>query len=234
VSTPSSTASATPIVSATAIATSVPCTISFTDVPPGHTFYTNVQCLPCRGILSGYPDGTFLPGNPITRGQIAKVVSNAAGYVDPAGAPIFEDVPPTNTFYQWVQRLARRGHMTGYPCGTRPEEPCGANNLPYFRPFANATRGQLAKIVANAAGVGGTPTEYRYADVAPDSTFFVWIERLSSLGVMVGYPCGTVPTEPCDTQNRPYFRPSNNVTRGQASKIVANTFFPACETPARR
>jgi hypothetical protein len=26
--------------------------------------------------------------------------------------------------------------------------------------------------------------------------------------------------EPCDTANRPYFRPNNNVTRGQLSKIV--------------
>ncbi|HEX9989324.1 MAG TPA: hypothetical protein VGE45_12705 [Chloroflexia bacterium] len=33
-------------------------------------------------------------------------------------------------------------------------------------------------------------------------------------------------TEPCDDPNRPYFRPFNNVTRGQASKIVANAFFP--------
>ncbi|MDQ3929871.1 MAG: S-layer homology domain-containing protein, partial [Chloroflexota bacterium] len=51
------------------------------------------------------------------------------------------------------------------------------------------------------------------------------------LGVMGGYPCGTVPTEPCGTTNKPYFRPNNNVTRGQASKIVANTFFPNCVTP---
>jgi hypothetical protein len=34
--------------------------------------------------------------------------------------------------------------------------------------------------------------------------------------------------------NRPYFRPNADVTRGQAAKIVANTFFPGCETPARK
>jgi hypothetical protein len=208
--------------------------INFSDVPSGNTFYANIRCLACRGVLGGYADGTFRPGNNLTRGQIAKVVSNAAGYVEPPGTPIFEDVPATNTFYEWVQRLSRRGHMGGYPCGLVPQEPCGANNLPYFRPFANATRGQLAKIVASAAQITGTPTGQRYADVEPDSTFYVWIEQLSSLGVMGGYACGSVPTEPCDDQNRPYFRPSNNVTRGQASKIVANTFFPGCQTTARK
>jgi hypothetical protein len=56
--------------------------------------------------------------------------------------------------------------------------------------------------------------------------------RLTDEGVMSGYECGA-DTEPCDEEQRPYFRPYNNVTRGQASKIVANTFFPSCVTPSR-
>ena len=36
-----------------------------------------------------------------------------------------------------------------------------------------------------------------------------------------------------DAENRYYFRPANNVTRGQSAKIVANTFFPGCQTPGR-
>jgi hypothetical protein len=258
-STPTSTATVTPIVTntqtsvptgtiaasvtpvststATSVSTSVPtstatitaCAITFTDVQTTSTFYANIRCLACKGILGGYSDGTFRPNNDITRGQIAKVVANAAGFNDAAGAQIYEDVPTDNTFYAFINRLSRRGHMGGYPCGTVPSEPCGPDNKPYFRPNSNATRGQLAKIVASAAQITGTPTGQRYADVAPDSTFYVWIEQLSSLGVMGGYACGR-PSEPCDEQNRPYFRPSNNVTRGQASKIVANTFFPNCET----
>ena len=35
--------------------------------------------------------------------------------------------------------------------------------------------------------------------------------------------------EPCvPPANLPYFRPNANVTRGQTSKIVANTFYPNC------
>jgi hypothetical protein len=207
--------------------------VSFTDVPPDSTFYTFIRCLACRGIISGYSDGTFKPNNDVTRSQIAKIVSNAAGFDEDPGPQIYEDVPADNTFYQWINRLSMRGHMGGYPCGTVDAEPCiGPDNRPYFRPFSNATRGQLAKIVANAAGIGGTPTGQFFTDVAQDHPFYTWIMRLAELGVMGGYDCGG-PGEPCDSENRPYFRPFNNVTRGQASKIVANTFFPGCETPSR-
>jgi hypothetical protein len=102
--------------------------------------------------------------------------------------------------------------------------------MPYFRTFANATRGQSSKIVSNAAGFSEIPAGQRFEDVPPSHTFYREIERLASRGIMGGYPCGGA-GEPCGAENRPYFRPQNNVTRGQSSKIVANTFFPGCETP---
>jgi hypothetical protein len=206
-----------------------PCLIQFIDVPPGHTFYDAVRCLACRGIISGYADGTFRPNNPVTRGQLAKMVSNAAGFSEDPNSQIFADVPPSNTFYEWINRLTRRGHMSGYQCGG-PGEPC-INNMPYFRPFANATRGQTSKIVSNAAGFTETHTSQTFQDVPPTHTFYQEIERLASRNVMGGYPCGG-PGEPCIApENRPYFRPQNDVTRGQSAKIVANTFYPGCVTP---
>jgi hypothetical protein len=211
--------------------TPVACLVQFIDVPSDHTFYSFVRCLACRDIISGYSDGTFRPNNEITRGQIAKVVSNAAALDEDPGPQVYEDVAPDNTFYTWINRLSLHGFMGGYPCGEEGE-PCGADNKPYFRPFSNATRGQLAKIVANAAGVGGTPTGLYYIDVPEDNPFYTWIMRLTALGAISGYQCGGE-GEPCDDANRPYFRPFNNVTRGQASKIVANTFFPDCQVPAR-
>jgi hypothetical protein len=213
--------------------TSTACPLEFTDVPPGSTFYEFVRCLACRGILGGYGDGTFRPGNDITRGQISKVVSNAAGLVGTPTTQTYEDVSPNHTFYEGIERLSALGVMGGYPCGQLVGEPCTPpENRPYFRPQNNATRGQVSKIVAEAADLGGTPTGQTYTDVPPDHPFYLWIERLSALGAMGGYACGG-PGEPCDPQNRAYFRPGNNVTRGQASKIVANTFFPDCSTPSR-
>jgi hypothetical protein len=198
----------------------------FIDVPEGHTFHSYVSCLATRGILGGYPNCTFRPNNGVTRGQLAKIVSNAAGFVEPPGAQIFTDILPGSTFYEFVQRLATREHISGYPCGV-PSEPCDSQNRPYFRPNGSATRGQISKIVANAMGLNGPPGPQLFADVPPGSSFYEYVQRLAALGSMSGYPCGA-PGEPCDSQNRPYFRPGNNATRGQTAKIVANTFFPNC------
>jgi hypothetical protein len=206
-----------------------PCSIEFSDVPPGSTFHSFVKCLACKEILGGYPDGTFRPQNLISRGQIAKIVSNSAGYTDDVtGRQTYADVPSTQPFHVWIERLSMRGHMGGYNCGGAGEA-CDGANRPYFRPGNNASRGQLSKIVSNAAEIEDTPTGQTFEDVAPSSPFYLYIERLTSRGAISGYPCGGV-GEPCGGDNRPYFRPSDNVTRGQASKIVANTFFPNCQT----
>jgi hypothetical protein len=227
------TSTATPSRTSTSTATATVCAVSFSDVPPSQPFYTWIRCLACRGIISGYADGTFHPENNITRGQIAKVVSNSAGLGEDPGPQIFEDVPPTNPFYDWVNRLSRRGHMSGYDCGAAPAGPCVSPlNRPYFLPFNNATRGQLSKIVANAAEFTDPVSGQTYTDVPPSHPFYLWIMRLTNEGVISGYDCGG-PGEPCDGQQRPYFRPYNNATRGQASKIVANSFFPECDTPRR-
>ena len=56
----------------------------------------------------------FRPNGPATRGQIAKIVSQAAGWFDPAGNQIFEDVAPGSTFYDYIQRLSLHNAVTGY------------------------------------------------------------------------------------------------------------------------
>jgi hypothetical protein len=202
------------------------CSISFTDVPPDSTYYSYIQCLACRDIVQGYPNGKFRPENNVTRGQAAKIVSNAAGYDDTPAGQTYEDVPPDHTFYLYVERLSSRGLISGYPCGG-PGERCGSENRPYFRPNADASRGQISKLVASAAGYNEPPAGQTFEDVPPEYTFFPYIERLASRQVVNGYPCGG-PREPCDQQHRPYFRPVNAVTRGQISKMVAITFFPEC------
>ena len=214
---------------ATVSGTVTPCPIQFSDVPSSNTFYSAVRCLACRGIISGYSDGTFRPNNQVTRGQLAKMVSNSAGFSEAVSGQTFADVPPAHTFYEFIERLAVRGHMSGYTCGG-PGEPC-VGNRPYFRPQANATRGQTSKIVSNAAGFTEAPVGQTFEDVPPSNTFYEFIQRLASRGVMGGYACGG-PGEPC-TSGRPYFRPNNDVTRGQSAKIVANTFVPGCDPPAR-
>jgi hypothetical protein len=225
----------------TATATPGGCALQFEDVQPGHTFYDFVRCLACLGILSGYPCGGegepcvpptnypyFRPSSNITRGQLSKVVSNAAGFSEPVEGQTFEDVAVGSTFYEFVERLAGRGVMSGYPCGGLGEVCVPPDNRPYFRPNANATRGQISKIVAIAGGLTEPAGERIFEDVVEGSTFYTYTQQLANLGVMSGYPCGGE-GEPCiPPEERAYFRPNNQATRGQVSKIVSNTFFPAC------
>jgi hypothetical protein len=120
----------------------------------------------------------------------------------------FTDVLPDNPFYTFVRCLACRTILSGYADNT-------------FRPGNNVTRGQLSKIVANSAGFGETYTAQTFQDVPLDHPFYIFIERLASRGIIAGYTCGG-PGEPCvPPGDRPYFRPGNNVTRGQTSKITA-------------
>jgi hypothetical protein len=229
VATPTAQVTATALPTSTIPSTPAPCTLTFSDVPADNTFYSSVRCLACRGIISGYADGTFRPNVQVTRGQLAKIVSNAANFTEASGAQIFQDVPTNHTFYEWINRLTNRGYMSGYTCGSIGE-PC-VNNRPYFRPFANATRAQTSKIVSNAARYNDPPTGQTFEDVPPTHPFYTEIQRLASRNIMGGYQCGS-PGEPCILPlNRPYFRPYNDVTRGQSAKIVANTFYPNCAAP---
>jgi hypothetical protein len=123
----------------------------FSDVPSDHPFYPYVTCLVDREIMSGYADCTFRPGNNLTRGQLSKIVSNAANFQEPHSAQTFEDVAADHPFYIWIERLASRGIIGGYACGGAGEPCVPPGNRPYFRSGNNVTRGQTSKIVAIAA-----------------------------------------------------------------------------------
>ncbi|HEY0071215.1 MAG TPA: S-layer homology domain-containing protein [Chloroflexia bacterium] len=162
-------------------------------------------------------------------------MSNAAGFAEPASTQLFKEVPTNHAFYEGIQRLARRGYISGYACGGAAE-PCNVSNqgnLPYFRPGSNATRGQISRIVSNTAGFQNSAGPQLFNDLQLGSAFYDFVKRLTNRGIMSGYACGGE-GEPCNASGLgalPYFRPNNNATRGQVAKIVANTFFPDCQTP---
>lgn len=203
-STPTVATTFTPAASPTSLA----CDVQFSDVEVGSTFYSYVHCLACRGVLGGYEDGTYRPDQGITRGQLSKLVSNAAGYSEDVSGQTYTDVPPDNVFYLYIERIASRGIVGGYEDGT-------------FRPGGPATRGQIAKVLSNAAGFSDTPVGQTFSDVGTGDTFYPYVERLATRGIVGGYGDGT-------------FRPGNPATRGHIAKMVANTFFRDCEATAAR
>jgi len=137
----------------------------------------------------------------------ATVTVTATATVSPCTVT-FSDVAPSNVFYPFVTHLACVGVLSGYSDGT-------------YRPAGYVTRAQVAKIAALLwPEPAGIPAAQLFADVSPASSFYPYIEALAGRGIISGYNCGAL-DEPCDTAQRPYFRPSVLMTRGQISKIMA-------------
>ena len=65
------------------------------------------------------------------------------------------------------------------------------------------------------------PAGQCFTDVPPANGFYTNVNNLYMDGIIGGYACGGT-GEPCDADNRPYYRPGNNVSRQQMSKFVDN------------
>jgi hypothetical protein len=107
----------------------------------------------------------------------------------------FTDVQLGDYFYTPVLYLVTQGIVSGYADGT-------------FRPSANTTRGQLAKLIVLGEGwAPNTTGGPHFTDVPPSYVFYSVIETAVNHGIVSGYADGT-------------FRPGADVTRGQLSKII--------------
>ncbi len=122
--------------------------------------------------------------------------------------------------------LACHGVISSYSDGT-------------YQPFNNTTCAQMTKIVTLAFNLAlvPPPATGTFADVNNRSVFYQLIETAAARGIVSGYTCGGVDpqtgaSEPCDSGRRPYFRPSDFVTRGQLTKIVVSgAGFPLRNPP---
>jgi hypothetical protein len=141
-------------------------TSTFTDNPPGSTFFPYIETATAANLVGGYACGHtnpqtgllevcdaanrpyYRPDNPVTRGQLSKIVVLAAiqthGWtlITPPTAT-FSDVAAGTTFFPYVETAVCHGMINGYSDGT-------------FKPSANATRGQISKIVYYALGSGAS------------------------------------------------------------------------------
>jgi hypothetical protein len=184
--------------------------MNFTDVHTTDWFHDFVQCLYCRGAISGYSDGTFRPNNDTIRGQMTKIVVLAFGYTLRSGAsPTYTDVPTSNPFYIYVETATYYNIVNGYDDHT-------------FRPFNNVTRGQLSKIVVQGAHWNLiNPAVPTFSDVPVGHPFYAYIETAYCHQIIDGY---------ADTT----FRSDKYATRAQISKIVclATQNLPPCSSDA--
>jgi carboxypeptidase T len=165
----------------------------------------------------------------------------------------FSDVYPSQYFYQAVNWLVCRSIVSGYPDNTfRPSNPASRAQIMKMVVLGHAwplctqvtsdeyqvTSSSLTPLVTRYSSLGPSPCGQHFSDVLPGAWHYPYVETALLHAIISGYPDGT-------------FRPSDNVTRGQLSKIIvsasswplltppspsftdvppASTFYPYIET----
>lgn len=120
----------------------LPSSQRFADVPPSNAFYAFIEQMAIRQITTGCGGGNYCPANPVTREQMAAFIIRALGEPNPPTPPTqrFADVPPSNPFYNFIDRMAVLNITHG----------CGGGN---YCPANPVTRGQMAAFLVRAFGL---------------------------------------------------------------------------------
>jgi hypothetical protein len=173
---------------------------SFSDVPQNKPFASAVYKLAQRGIIGGYSDGTFKPGNSITRGQAASILANLLNLdTENVKDPGFKDVSPELWNYKAIAAVAEKGIFRGFSDGR-------------FGPNDKITRAQMASTLIKAFDfvyLGGSLNS-PFKDVDFLSSHEYSIKTLYQLGIT----SGTSPTT---------FSPNSPITRAQAAVLITKT-----------
>lgn len=94
-----------------------------------------IAALTAKGIITGYPDGTYRPNNVVTRAEMAIFLNRAFVSSELKGTEYFTDVGPAMKAYNSIANLRSLGVAMGYPDGT-------------FRPTEKLDRKQFAAFLA--------------------------------------------------------------------------------------
>ena len=187
-----------------AVSLSIPLTVTssthFTDTT-GNWAAEYIDKLYERGVVTGYPDGSFLPDASITRQQFAAMLYRALGLndADYAGAALpFADADSVSGYAQTsVKALCALGIVTGTEAGGKT----------WFYPGSALTRAQASAMIGRALRVSSdaVPSFTDAADIPAYARLY--ISALTERGILGGFSDGS-------------FRPKSNITRAQMSKML--------------
>jgi hypothetical protein len=137
---------------------------------------------------------------------MAAFILRAKGEFTPPTPPIqrFNDVPPGNVFYNFIDRLAALQITLG----------CTPDHLMYC-PADSVKREQMAAFIMRGLGEFNPPTpgSQRFNDVPPSNTFYNFIDRMSVLNITLG----------C-TPDHLMYCPNDSVTRAQMAAFLVRAF----------
>ena len=114
----------------------------FRDVPDTHWAEDFITALVDRGVIAGFPDGSFKPEAPVTRAQFSSMLQGAFNKSKTRSAIDFVDVSRSHWAVSAIDNAYETGFLSGYPGSI-------------FRPEQNIPREQVLVSLAN--GLNYTP-----------------------------------------------------------------------------
>lgn len=91
---------------------------NYTDVKPGFWYSEAIGYMSSKGILKGYPDGSFMPDAKITRAELAAIVTRFNTEIGSGTAINFSDVLSSHWAAENISKASINGWVTGYPDGS--------------------------------------------------------------------------------------------------------------------
>ncbi|MBQ4901230.1 S-layer homology domain-containing protein [Paenibacillus sp. Marseille-P2973] len=172
--------------------------INISDIS-GHWAEASIKQAISDGIVTGYPDGTFKPGNTVTRAEFSVMLMNALNWQEPGTDLTFTDKAEIGTWAkQAVSQAVQAGIISGYENGS-------------FRPNANITRAEMATMIAKALKLAAK--ENASTSFADDKEIPAWakgsVASLKELGIVNGTGANE-------------FHPSSQTTRAEAVIVLIN------------
>jgi len=172
--------------------------VSFSDIS-SHWAEASIKQAISNGIVKGYPDGTFKPGQTVTRAQFSVMLMNALNWQEAGTDLSFTDGAEIATWAkQAVSQAVQAGIINGYENGS-------------FRPNANITRSEMATMIAKALKLSSK--ENVATSFADDKSIPAWakgsVAALKELGIINGTGVNK-------------FNPSAQTTRAEAVIILIN------------
>lgn len=173
--------------------------VTFDDVFYTDKYGPEITYLHAEGIVSGYPDGTFRPNNPITRGQAVEILSLALHLDSTQRDTGFRDVAASHPLSGHIAAAAEAGIIS-----TKDK---------FFRPDKELTRGQAAVMLQRAFKFPAA-SKSGFRDVKKNSRYNEAVSALVYQGVITKAPGKK-------------FRPNKPALRGQFAAYVARSIEPS-------
>ncbi len=173
---------------------------SFSDVPVNHPNYTAIEFLKAEGIIGGYPDGTYKPGQVVNRAEALKIVLNAKGTaVIEATATSFKDIALSDWFAKYVETAKNLKIVSGNPGGT-------------FAPARTVNKVEFLKMLLLTYDVQFVnyqlPAKPLYPDAADNSQWYIpYLDFAKNINLIVPDATGNI-------------NPAQGLTRGEVADIV--------------